>query len=158
MVKIREAKIDDLFAIADMWMTMRQDEMKSFKMSLDGHERERFILQTMPRLYLANWKYFVADDDGELKGFISGEIGLMNYTSVSVGSCKDLYVKPEHRDRKVGHLLMTELYKWGEDSGSKIIKFQTMYDEKIIKRWEGMGWTPLVVIYKKEFNKEVNNG
>ena len=149
MVKIRQASIDDLLEVTDMWLAMRKETMPDM-METDGKERDRFIIMTVARLYDSSWFILIAEKDDAVVGFILGEIQVMEYTDIQSGFCECVYVRPEFRTKGIGPKLVDDLYTRFKKSGCKLTEFVTNYSPRLIKRWQKKGWQLASMSYKKE--------
>jgi len=72
--------------------------------------------------------FLVAEVDGQLAGFVIGQRGPVDPIGAELArdafpnssaylEIQDLFVKPEHRNKGIGSLLMTSILKRGRDAG-----------------------------------------
>ena len=147
---IRKATIWDTQDITKMWSEM-QDEIAIPYRTADDREMERFYFGVIARLQRSDWHILIAEDGNKPAGFIMGNILRYEYgNSDIIGNCDHLFVKPEYRGSGIGSQLITELNNWAKISGATIAEFTTVYDEKLIRKWQHRGYIPSQVIYTKE--------
>lgn len=147
---IRRANIYDLFKVADMWAAM-QNEVDLPTRSGDDAEKEKFIFSLASKINRPDRVILVAEDEGEIIGFIMGVARYYEYaTSNLVGTCEHLYVYPEHRNKDIAFKLVTTLENIGKAMGCKEIEFITKFDDKLIKIYERKGFKPVEIVFSKE--------
>jgi ribosomal protein S18 acetylase RimI-like enzyme len=127
MIKIREANKNDLKQIKEMnwnffnfYVENKLDNLmkKSKKARAWGR---RFVDRTFKN---KNWKYFVAEDNGRLVGFINGKID--SYCSIyavkNYGTIWLVYVEEAYRNRGIGKKLVNKFITWVRKKKIRIIE------------------------------------
>ena len=147
---IRKATIWDTADITHMWSAMQTEIAIPYR-TADNREMERFYFGITARLQRNDWHILIAEVNGRPAGFIMGNILMYEYgNSNIIGNCDHLFVKPEYRGSGIGSKLIEELNNWVKACGAKIAEFTTVYDEKLIRKWQHRGYIPSQVIYTKE--------
>ena len=154
MIAVREARPDEYSRIGDLWhdfMTLNAGFDNSFELRKGAKElfsREMAEKCPDPDCFLA-----IAEENGELIGFCFSYISCKpRYFSLDkFGFIGDLYVKPEHRRRGVGHLLVKEAIAFfGRRKVNQIELLVAVKNEETIKFWEALGFSKLLTwMYKR---------
>ncbi|MEM5879500.1 MAG: GNAT family N-acetyltransferase [Candidatus Aenigmatarchaeota archaeon] len=127
MLKIREATKKDLNQIKEMnwkffnfYLKNKFDDLmkKSEKARIWGR---RFIDRTFRN---KAWKYYVAESDGKLVGFISGKIEryFPIYAQKKYGFIWLIYVEESYRNRGIGKKLLNKFITWSKKNKVEIIE------------------------------------
>jgi GNAT superfamily N-acetyltransferase len=125
-ILIQRAHADDAPAVAVL-----AGELLAEIMNTIGVQAFNFNLQeTAERLatYLANETYFVfvaRPDDGNPIGFVALSECHALYAEGAFGTIPELYVRPEHRTRKLGMRLVGEAKAFGAARGWKRLEVTT---------------------------------
>jgi len=123
---IQKATIDDSHEIAVM-----AGELLDEIMGVIGIQAFNFdLVETMGRLndFISREKYFVfvaRDDTNKVVGFVALYESHALYAEGSFGTIPELYVRPEHRSKNVGFLLVSQAKSFGMSRGWKRLEVTT---------------------------------
>ncbi len=114
-VVARRAGRRDLESIEPLWLALRQQEAKLDARLVIAAGAER-VARSHWEVILADrtTAIFVADDQGELVGFLHAEIRRNEpaYRSERFGEIVDLFVSEPHRSRGIGARLLETAVEW----------------------------------------------
>ena len=97
---------------------------------------------------------FVAERDGEIIGFLSGELreGSPAFNPKTWAAIEDIYVAPDHRSLGVGRALFGECQKWAKKKGADGVSLQVAAGNTRARRfYEELGFREVSVYEVKEF-------
>jgi GNAT superfamily N-acetyltransferase len=97
---------------------------------------------------------FVAERDGEVIGFLSGELreGSPAFEPKTWAAVEDVYVAPGHRSLGVGRALFEECQKWARRKGADGVSLQVAAgNARARKFYEELGFREVSVYQVKEF-------
>lgn len=146
---IRPATKNDLAIVADM--------------GREFYSEGRIPGTIVPDVFIANWqKYieagfgriFLAEEEGEVVGFLGGLLYPDPNDGDLVGSEMFWFVQSEHRG-SCGMRLLSAFEKWAISTGAKRLvmgHLSTLAPEKLKKLYERLGYVPLETHYVKEIN------
>ncbi len=95
----------------------------------------------------------VAEYEKEVVGFVYGKVfDAPKYKRIKVDSeLISLYVKEEHRNKKIGSALVSEFIKWAKSKKADQIKIEPFYNnKKAIKFYKREGFKDYVVMLRKK--------
>jgi ribosomal protein S18 acetylase RimI-like enzyme len=154
MLKIRQAREEELLKIAELWkafMKYNRDFNKSFE--INKKAKEIFSREMIEKLEESDSHLAVAESDGELIGFCYSYISQKpKYFRLSkFGFIGDLYVIPEFRRNGVGRALVKDAVDFFNRKKIKQIELLVaMKNENTIKFWESLGFNHLLTwMYKR---------
>ncbi len=152
---VRPGRRDDATAAARLWV-----------MSADEHTLYDSVYTTAPdaekvmRRFLADLSssshscLFVAESDGEVVGFLSGELreGSSAFSPKIWAAVEDVYVTPDHRGSGIGHALFESCQEWAREKGANGVSLQVAADNtRARKFYEELGFREVSVYQVKEF-------
>lgn len=146
-MQIRQATVWDAVKITEMW---RQSMTEIAHMKGTERDPESFYLHIMVAIKHPDHRVLVAEEDGELIGFVTGFITREEFSNSVVGLCDNAFVVPDRRGKKVYFDLMNRLQMEGIILGASKFKFQFRYDPAKVKVWERLGFKPSYLVYEKE--------
>lgn len=91
--------------------------------------------------------------NNEIVGFVTGEVfDAPKHKRIRVDSeLMSLYVAKEHRNKKIGALLVEEFVKWAKSKNADQVKIEPYYNnEKAIKFYKREGFDDYVVMLRKK--------
>jgi ribosomal protein S18 acetylase RimI-like enzyme len=148
MVKIREAREDELLKVAGLWgkfMSFNEDFNVSFKIKKKA--LEIFSKEMIEKRQDKNCRLAVAESDRNIIGFCFSYVSHKPkyFTIDKFGFIGDLYVEPEYRRRGIGRMLVDDAMSFF--SRRKITQIELLVarkNEETIKFWESLGFSHLL--------------
>ena len=146
---IREAVPEECFMIGGMWKSLMQ-EAGNYPVEIDNKIIQNFSIQLLTKILRDDGEVFIAEHDYKIIGFITTNLRVYDYCSVIYGYCESVYVDPNFRTFLAGKKLIDTAFEWMKDRGAKVAAFDTIYNEKLIKRWNAMGYKAKTIGFSKE--------
>ncbi len=85
------------------------------------------------------FRFFVAEDEGKIIGHAVYYFAYYTWVGKSI-YVDDLYVEPEYRRKKIGSMLLHEVFKQAEREGCKRVRWQVLdWNENAIKFYSKLG-------------------
>lgn len=133
-MKIREAGIPDLDAVAELFDLYRQ----FYEKSSDLNAARSFVRERMERKESV---IFVAEKDGKIVGFTQLYPMFSSTMMKRQWVLNDLFVKTEERKSGAGEMLMRAAMEFGTREGSRGLTLQTAVTNVTAQRlYEKLGW------------------
>lgn len=134
------------FEISDDYLSKKQQKIRRFK-DLDRAAKEAAKRYTSKPKYIS----FVADENGSLKGFISGEIKERKHRIYNKEGYVELwFVEPEYQGHRVGKELFDKLVNKFKKVGCTHIGLDThLENKKAIEIYKHMGFTKRLITFFK---------
>lgn len=86
-----------------------------------------------------------------MMGFMAGWTHLADYTAAyPVTTVEALYLYPEARGTGAYKKLFEQMKEATDARGSKEVEFKSMYDPRIMKFYDKLGYMPVQVVYRKK--------
>ncbi|MEK6760095.1 MAG: GNAT family N-acetyltransferase [Deltaproteobacteria bacterium] len=133
MVEIREATIDEVEAVADLWLAMCA-ELKPEATPDKG----AWIKLVGDLFRTGTYHIVVAEDEGRLVGFVDGLIYLEPSVGQKIGMSQFIYVHPDHRFSDTAprlYQLIVQLV-----NGYGVTSVYTTCEQKTKALWERKGF------------------
>ena len=146
---IRKAEPEDCFIVGRMWKAL-MEEAGNYPIEIDKKVVQNFSIQLLTKILRDDGEVFIAEHDYKIIGFITTQLRVYDYCSVIYGYCESVYVDPNFRTFLTGKKLIDTAFEWMKDRGAKIASFDTIYSEKLIKRWNVMGYEAKIIGFAKE--------
>ena len=146
---IRKAEPEDCFTVGRMWKALMA-ESGNYPVEIDKKVVQNFSIQLLTKILRDDGDVFIAEYDYRPVGFITVDLKVYNYCSLIYGYCENVYVDPHYRTFLAGKKLIDTAFEWMKDRGAKIASFDTIYSEKLIKRWNVMGYEAKIIGFAKE--------
>ena len=151
---IRSATIEDIGQLSDMYYKM-YDILFAYGMPYKLNKKtiaETLILQLKARVS----KYFVAEDDGQLVGFVAVDVMRMDrklsYKNNVIGHIRDIYVSPAVGRTGIGTKLLAKAEDWAKENGASIIECNVIANNEPAQNfWDDNQYEVLGKIYCKKF-------
>lgn len=148
MVKIREAREEELLKVGRLWgkfMAYNGEFNSSFRVRKKAPEI--FSKEMIEKIQDSNCRLTVAEIDGELVGFCYSYVSRKpkHFKLEKFGFVGDLYVEPEYRRQGVGRMLVNDTL--GFFSRRKVRQIELLVAIKntgTIKFWESLGFSHLL--------------
>ena len=153
-VIIRPATIEDVGQLSDMYCEM-YDILFIYGMPYKLDKKiigEVLILQLKARAC----KYFVAEKDGQLVGFVAVDVMRMDrklsYKNNVIGHIRDIYVAPAVGRTGIGTELLAKAEEWAKENGASIIECNVIANNEPAQNfWDDNQYEVLGKIYCKKF-------
>lgn len=153
---IRSANIEDAGQLSVMYRKM-YDILFSYGMPYRLNEET--IEEVLKLLLKARTsKYFVAESDGELVGFVAVDVVRMDrklsYDQNNImGHIKDIYVSASASRTGIGTQLLNQAEDWARDNGATIIECNVIENNMPAHRfWNDSQYEVIGKIYCKKLN------
>ena len=146
---IREAVAEECFIVGRMWKALMK-EAGNYPIEIDDKVTQNFSIQLLTKILRDDGEVFIAEHDYKIIGFITTQLRVYDYCPVIYGYCESVYVDPHFRTFLAGKKLIDTAFEWMKDRGAKAAAFDTIYSEKLIKRWNVMGYEAKIVGFSKE--------
>ncbi|QYJ16997.1 hypothetical protein Rxycam_02834 [Rubrobacter xylanophilus DSM 9941] len=124
---IRPGRREDATAAARLWMQSAAEHARYDPIYATSANAERIMRRFLADLASSDHSFlFVAEKDGRLIGFVSGELreGSPTFNSRTWASVDDVFVAPEHRSKGAGRALLEEVKRWARRKGAAGISLQ----------------------------------
>ena len=148
MVKIREAREEELLKVGRLWgkfMAFNAEFNSSFRVKKKAPEI--FSKEMIEKIRDSNCRLTVAEIDGELVGFCYSYISHKPkyFKLEKFGFVGDLFIEPEYRRQGVGRMLVNDTMEFF--SRRKVRQIELLVAIKntnTIKFWESLGFSHLL--------------
>lgn len=138
---------EDVRAVAKLYCQLSyhfQEESTDAYWDFENLAYSNFVRQLRRALDSEEHKVFVAKDEEEVVGFISGEI-MESFLSVSdsnkVGYISSGYVDPEYRGQGIVKALEEQVIDFFRASGMKYVEVNFLSNNQLAKKaWEQLGY------------------
>ena len=112
----RDAKVTDCVVIArlikEMWDELRPE------IPLAEKSVEQMVIEMARSVEPATIYLKVAENNGEIIGFIHGSVHFQARLNKLTGNCYDVYVRKEFRDSSLGVRMIDDLKEWMRKQGA----------------------------------------
>lgn len=153
-MRIREAKIEDIDEIADIYNYEVLNGVATFDTEIRSYEDQKSWYEN----HTGKYRIFVADIDGKIAGWVSLSKWI-NKRAAEKSAELSLYIKKECRGRGAGKALIKKSLSMAEKDGIKtVISLITDGNDVSINLHEKMGFTLCGRVDKvaEKFGKELN--
>jgi ribosomal protein S18 acetylase RimI-like enzyme len=154
MVKVREAREDELLKAGELWSEFMQFNGRfDASFSIKDKAKDIFSKEMSDKYPASDFRLAVAENDNGLIGFCFSYISRKpKYFKIErFGFIGDLYVKPECRRLGVGHDLVKDaLNFFAKKRVNQIELLVAVKNDDAIKFWEAIGFKQLLTwMYKR---------
>ena len=115
-IDVRDAKVTDCVVIAklikEMWDELRPE------IPLAEKAVEQMVIEMARSVEPATIYLKVAENNGEIIGFIHGSVHFQARLNKLTGNCYDVYVRKEFRDSSLGVRMIEDLKEWMRKQGA----------------------------------------
>ena len=154
---VRPGRKDDAAEAARLWMRSAEEHTFYDTVYATAPDAEKIMRRFLTGLSTSSHScLFVAEADGEVIGFLSGELreGSPAFKPKTWAAVEDIYVAPGHRGLGVGRALFKECQKWAKKKGADGVSLQVAADNlRARKFYEELGFREVSVYEVKEFYK-----
>lgn len=152
---VRPGKRDDAAAAARLWVRSAEEHTLYDEVYATASDAEKVMRRFLADLSSSSHScLFVAERDGEVVGFLSGELreGSPAFKPKTWAAVEDIYVAPEHRSLGIGHALFRECQEWARQRGANGVSLQVAAGNlRARKFYEALGFREVSVYEVKEF-------
>lgn len=152
---VRPGRRDDAAGAARLWVQSAEEHTRYDSIYATASGAERIMRRFLADLSSSSHScLFVAERDGEVIGFLSGELreGSPAFQPKTWAAIEDIYVAPDHRSLGVGHALFEECQKWARKKGVDGVSLQVASgNARARKFYEELGFREVSVYEVKEF-------
>ena len=152
---IRPGRRDDATDAARLWVQSAEEHTRYDSVYATASNAEKIIRRFLADLSSSSHScLFVAERDGEIIGFLSGELreGSPAFNPKALASIEYIYVAPDHRSLGIGRALFGECQKWAEQKGADGVSLQVAASNtRARKFYEELGFREVSVYEVKEF-------
>ena len=115
-IDVRDAKVTDCVVIArlikEMWDELRPE------IPLAEKSVEQMVIEMARSVEPETIYLKVAENNGEIIGFIHGSVHFQARLNKLTGNCYDVYVRKEFRDSSLGVRMIEDLKEWMRKQGA----------------------------------------
>ena len=150
-MKIREADKKDADVLKDLWMKSLKNEKKLNK-NIDLGSEIKDFKKDFPRLFKKN-KYFLAENNGKIIGFVGGEIKIGSgfFKNKRIGHIHALFVEEKYRNRGIGVELIKTFISWLKTKKVKIAELAvSSRNSTAIKLYKNIGFEEFIIQMRKK--------
>ena len=152
---VRAGRRDDAAAAARLWVRSAEEHTLYDTVYATAPDAEKVMRRFLADLSSSSHScLFVAEMDGEVVGFLSGELreGSPAFKPKTWAAVEDIYVVPDHRSLGVGRALFEESRKWARHRGAAGVSLQVATgNTRARKFYEALGFREVSVYQVKEF-------
>jgi ribosomal protein S18 acetylase RimI-like enzyme len=152
---VRPGRRDDAAHAARLWMQSAEEHTLYDRVYATASDAEKTMRRFLADLSTSSYScLLVAERDGEVIGFLSGELreGSPAFAPKTWAAVEDVYVVPDHRSLGVGRALLKEYQKWAREKGADGVSLQVAAgNARARKFYEGLGFREVSVYEVKEF-------
>ncbi len=152
---VRPGRRDDAAAAAALWMRSAEEHTAYDAVYATSPDAEKIMRRFLADLSSsAHSCLFVAENDSEVVGFLSGEIreGSPAFSPKTWAAVEDIYVTRTYRSRGIGRALVDACAEWARDKGANGVSLQVAAgNERARKFYETLGFREVSVYEVREF-------
>ena len=152
---VRPGRREDAAAAAALWMRSAKEHTDYDSVYATSPDAERIMRRFLADLSSsAHSCLFVAEEDGEVVGFLSGEIreGSPAFSPKTWAAVEDIYVTQGYRSHGIGRALVDACAEWARDRGADGVSLQVATgNERARKFYDTLGFREVSVYEVKEF-------
>lgn len=152
---IRPGRREDAAQAAKLWMQSAEEHTAYDPVYTTSDEAEKIMRRFLADLSSSSHSFlFVAEREGEIIGFASGELreGSPAFDSKTWAAIEDVYVFPGYRSLGVGRALVEACKEWAIDKGASGLSLQVAAkNTRARKFYEELGFREISVYEVLEF-------
>ncbi len=157
LIEVRDATRSDLRAVTGLWMELAKHHSKlSDDFALSWDSRLRWSRYITARFKEISTKLVVADEDGELVGFMLCLLSPNTpvYAERKIGVISDVYVVPERRKKGITKLMFDHAVQWFRKNKVKTIQLGVAaVNPEALAVWRGLGFEPFVMYERLDISR-----
>ncbi|MGH3089144.1 MAG: GNAT family N-acetyltransferase [Rubrobacteraceae bacterium] len=151
----RPGKREDARAAARLWMQSAEEHALYDPVYETSREAEKTMRSFLADLSSSSHSFlFVAEVEGEVVGFISGELreGSPTFHPRTWASVDDVFVDPEHRSLGIGRALLEDVKNWAAQRNADGVSLQVAAaNERGRKFYRELGFREVSIYQVMEF-------
>ncbi len=139
---IRRIDVAEAPAVADLWADYAS-ELADPRSGLTDEARRGVVAHLEANATHPDATCLVAVSEGELIGFVTAATFTHPTMGGVLGDIEELYVRPEHRRRRVGTALAEAILDWIDVHGGNVMKVRIgrgLGERAAIAFWESLGF------------------
>jgi ribosomal protein S18 acetylase RimI-like enzyme len=152
---VRPGRRDDDAAAARLWVMSAEEHTLYDAVYTTAPNAEKVMRRFLADLSSSSHScLFVAESDGEVVGFLSGELreGSPAFSPKIWATVEDVYVAPDHRSSGIGRALFEACQDWAREKGANGVSLQVAaHNTRARKFYEELGFREVSVYQVKEF-------
>jgi ribosomal protein S18 acetylase RimI-like enzyme len=152
---IRPGRREDAEAAAQLWMQSAEEHTAHDRIYATAPGAERVMRRFLADLASSSHSFlFVAESDGRVVGFISGELreGSLTFRQRTWASVDDVFVEPDSRNLGIGRALLEGVEAWAKKRRADGISLQVAAaNSRGRKFYEELGFREVSVYEVLEF-------
>ena len=151
MIRIREARKSDLNQIKENEIRFLQELSKDDKLiKIDKIGIESSKKSVDKTFKSKNWKFFVAEENGNIIGHIFGKIEKRQkiFSVNKMGYIEVLYIQPVDRKKGIGKILTKRLEKWFKSKKLSFVELDAR--EQVENFWHKFSYKDLYKRMRKK--------
>jgi GNAT superfamily N-acetyltransferase len=153
--EIRPGRRDDARAAARLWMRSAEEHARYDPVYETSPEAEKTMRGFLADLSSSSHSFlFVAEADGEIIGFVSGELreGSPTFNPRTWASVDDVFVEEDHRGHGAGKALLEEVRTWAVERNASGVSLQAAAaNERGRKFYRDLGFREVSIYQVLEF-------
>jgi len=146
---IRPGQIEDLKRVSELWHDLYEHEQShGMILRISDNAVEIWREQMLSRLSQRTNVLLVAESDGDIVGFLSGQMKILGDLFIGGLSAiiQDLYVAPQNRGAGLGRMLTESAVSIFSDFGIDSIEVQVAHRNEVsLAFWTALGWHPEII-------------
>lgn len=150
-MKILETDKKDADVLKELWIKSLKNE-KRLNNNIDLKSEIKDFNRGFPKLFKKN-KYFLAEEDERILGFIGGEIKIGSgfFNNKKIGTIHALFVVEEYRNRGIGAELIKTFVLWLKTKKAEIAELAvSSRNTNALKLYENLGFNDFIIIKRKK--------
>ena len=149
MIEIRKPSLLDLNKMSAIWAA------SLIELNHPEQTTQEYLMRALiSHAMTSTSRILGAFYEGELIGFAIGEIGQAAYNGSVKGFCQEVHVLSPYKSHHAGELLIKRLIEWSAQYNPVANEFRVLYNERNLKRWTNLGYTPIDITFRKETKQE----
>lgn len=153
---IRPGRIEDLERVGELWYDLyKHEQSQGMILRVSDNATEIWIEQMSSRLSQRTNVLLVAESDGDIVGFLSGQMKVLGALFVGGLSAiiQDLYVIPQARGAGFGRSLVEDAVSIFSGFGINSIEVQVAHRNEVsLAFWTALGWYPEIIQVRRVLN------
>ncbi|MFC4323078.1 GNAT family N-acetyltransferase [Litchfieldia salsa] len=125
MVEIKSAKVENYRIITELYEELIKEICEKTNTELNLPAKSQSLELCKQYLESETYKFFVAEIETEIVGFISVCSSYSLYAGGEFGVIQEFFVRPSYRSLKIGSMLLAKANEYGKQVGWKRLEVAT---------------------------------